>query len=356
MSTPLLVQALHRQPVSRPPVWLMRQAGRYLPEYRAIRANFKDFIQFCLTPDAATEVTLQPVNRFELDAAIIFADILTIPQALGHKVTFSEGHGPSVEPFTHASQLQGMLDRLPDITPALAPVSRTISNTRQALGPDKAVIGFCGGPFTLACYMLDNKPSMGIPNTLNLARQEPATFIKLLETLTQACATYLSDQIAAGADAVQIFESWALAAPADLWSTAVEKPLLTLSRAVKTHHPQTPVILFPRGATHAQLEALTAQSTNTFNGLSLSTEHDLRWASQTLQPHLTIQGNLDPDLTTGEPGPMVTVLQSLLDIAAPHPGYIVNLGHGLTPQTRPDNVQRIVDTVKAWQPHATNLA
>lgn len=350
MNSPLLVQALNRQSVSRPPVWLMRQAGRYLPEYRAVRAHFPDFIQFCLTPDAATEVTLQPVNRFNLDAAIIFADILTIPHALGHKVTFTEGHGPRVTPFTSAAQLQGMQDRLPAVSESLANVSRTISQSRAALGPDKAVIGFCGGPFTLACYMLDEKPSLGIPNTLKLATGEPATFQSLLDTLTTACATYLNDQITAGADAVQIFESWALAAPANLWQTAVHNPLLKLAGLVKAKHPGTPVILFPRGATNAQLQALAIQSANTFNALSLSTEHDINWASQTLQPTVAIQGNLNPDLTPGEPAPLIEALTAMVDIAAPNPGYIVNLGHGLTPQTRPENVQLIVDTVRAWQP------
>lgn len=352
MQTPLLVQALHRQPVSRPPVWLMRQAGRYLPEYRAIRANFKNFIEFCLTPDAATEVTIQPVNRFGLDAAIIFADILTIPHALGHNVTFTEGHGPRVQPFTQASQLMGMKDRLPDVSATLAPVSRTISQTRAALGADKAVIGFCGGPFTLACYMLDEKPSLGIPNTLKLAQEDPTTFVALLNTLSDACAVYLSDQISAGANAVQIFESWALAAPANLWPVAVEAPLLALSRKVQAKHPGFPIILFPRGATNAQLQSLARQSAGVFSGLSLFTDTDLRWASQTLQPTVTIQGNLNPELTEGDPAALTAALTTMLNIAAPQPGYIVNLGHGLTPQTQPDNVQKIVDTIRAWQPPA----
>lgn len=349
MSQSLLVQALQRQPVSRPPVWLMRQAGRYLPEYRAIRAKFPDFIQFCLTPNAATEVTLQPVQRFDLDAAIIFADIHTIPYALGLPVTFTEGHGPRVGPFVHVSQLADMQARLPEVATRLAPVSQTIRQTRAALPADKAVIGFCGGPFTLCCYMLDEKPSTGIPNTLKLAAEEPETFRQLLATLAEASAIYLSSQIAAGANAVQVFESWALAAPAHLWDVAVQAPLLAISRSVHTCHPATPIILFPRGATPTQLQVLTTQANSTFHGLSLSTEIDLPWAIQTLQPHLAIQGNLNPQLTTGEPAPLIAALQTMLDIAAPHPGYIVNLGHGLTPQTHPDNVQRIVDTVKNWQ-------
>lgn len=350
MTSPLLVQALTRQPVSRPPVWLMRQAGRYLPEYQAIRAHFTDFIAFCLTPDAATEVTLQPVNRFGMDAAIIFADILTIPHALGHKVTFTKGHGPQVEPFNHVSQLAAMQMHLPALTTVLDPVSQTLRQTRAALPADKAVIGFSGGPFTLACYMMDRKPSEGIPNTLKLAEEDPQTFKALLGVLTEACTLYLRSQMDAGADAIQIFESWALACPSYLWEIAVEAPLLTLGRNLRESHPTVPVILFPRGASQAQLNALALKAEGAFHGLSLSTEVDLAWASQTLQPKVAIQGNLDPHLTEGDPLPLQQTLTAMLDTAAIHPGYVVNLGHGLTPQTRPDNVLRIVETVKAWQP------
>lgn len=354
MTTPLLVQALTRQPISRPPVWLMRQAGRYLPEYQAVRAKFSDFIEFCLTPDAATEVSIQPVTRFDLDAAIIFADILTIPHALGLNVTFTKGHGPRIETFHSASQLADMQLHLAAIPTVLDPVSQTVRQVRAALPDDKAVIGFSGGPFTLACYMMDKKPSEGIPNTLKMAEEDPQTFKALLALLTEACTTYLRQQIDAGANAVQIFESWALACPSYLWEIAVEGPLLTMGRNLHSSHPTTPVILFPRGANQNQLTALAAKSANAFNGLSLGTDANLAWATQNLQPHVAIQGNLDPLLTEGPAIPLQQALTTMLNTAAIHPGYVVNLGHGLTPQTRPDNVQRIVDTVKAWQaPHAS---
>jgi uroporphyrinogen decarboxylase len=342
----LLLKALMRQPVSRPPVWLMRQAGRYLPEYRAVRAHFPNFITFCLTPDAATEVTLQPVTRFDLDAAIIFADILTIPHALGLPVTFTEGHGPHVTPLTSPAQLADLAAHLPEIPHRLAAVAQTVSRTRAALPVSKAVLGFSGAPFTLAAYMLDAKPSQGIPHLLKLASEEPAAFDQLLKILTQAVTTYLSTQMEAGATAVQLFESWALACPENLWQKAVHQPLLTIAKALQTQFPQTPVILFPRGATPAQLEALAHSAPA---ALSLSTEIDLTWATQTLQPHVAIQGNLNPTLTEGAPTPLLKALQHQLDTAAPHPGYIVNLGHGLTPQTRPENIQLIVDTVKSWR-------
>lgn len=349
MVTPLLVQALQSQPLSRPPVWLMRQAGRYLPEYQAVRAKFSNFIEFCLTSDAATEVTLQPITRFDMDAAIIFADILTIPHALGLEVTFTKGHGPRVQPFQSATQLTEMQRHLAAVPITLAPVSQTVRNVRAALPPEKAVIGFSGGPFTLACYMMDKKPSEGIPNTLQMAEEDPQTFKALLSLLTEACTAYLRQQIDAGANAVQIFESWALACPSYLWEIAVEGPLLELGRNLHHSHPATPVILFPRGANQNQLMALVAKASGAFHGLSLATETDIVWASQALQPHITIQGNLNPLLTEGPAIPLQQALLTMLNTAAVNPGYVVNLGHGLTPQTRPDNVQRIVDTVKAWQ-------
>lgn len=346
-----MLQALQRQPLSRPPVWLMRQAGRYLPEYRAIRAKFPNFIEFCLHSEAASEVSIQPVTRFDLDAAIIFADILTIPHALGHSVTFTEGEGPRVTPLTSAAQLANLKARLPDLTTTLAPVSKTIRLTRAALPQEKAVLGFSGGPFTLACYMLDTKPSQGIPNLLAFAGEEPAAFAELLTILTSGVINYLSSQIEAGATAVQVFESWALACPEALWQQAVYQPLTTIAGALKEKHPATPTILFPRGATPAQLQAFTANPA--VAALSLSTEIDLHWAAQTLQPHLAIQGNLNPQLTEGEPEPMLQALQTQLDTAAIRPGYIVNLGHGLTPQTRPDNIRQLVEKVKSW--HAPAL-
>lgn len=345
----LLVQALLRQPVSRPPVWLMRQAGRYLPEYRAIRSRFPNFLEFCLHTEAATEVTLQPVQRFNLDAAIIFADILTIPHALGHTVTFTEGEGPHITPITTPSQVDKLSSFLPEITARLAAVSATVKATRAALPPQKAVIGFSGAPFTLACYMLDTKPSQGISRTLAFAGAHPAAFADLIHTLTQAVITYLQNQAEAGASALQLFDSWALLCPPQLWRQAVETPLLAIGRALHQSHPQTPVILFPRGVGREELQALAKQSAGAFNGLSLSTEHDLGWAHQTLQPLVAIQGNLNPDFMTGDAAALRTAVKNMLDTAATQAGYIVNLGHGLTPQSRPENVAILSEMVHGWQ-------
>lgn len=344
----LFIQALIHQPVSRPPVWFMRQAGRYLPEYRKVRSRFSNFIEFCLTPDAATEVTLQPLQRFGMDAAIIFADILTIPHALGHTVTFTEGEGPYVQPLTTTHQVTQLATRFDNLQ-SLQPVAQTITQTRQALPADKAVIGFCGGPFTLACYMLDTKPSQGIPNTLKFMNEHPRSFTTLLDTLTTACVQYLSMQIQAGANTVQIFESWAGACPTEHWKHAVHTPLVTLTKTLFQQHPTTPSILFPRLATPHQLLALRDAAPSSFNALSLSTEIDLAWAHQTLQSHLTIQGNINPTLfTENTHHPLQTALNQALTLCAHQPGYIVNLGHGFTPNTRIELVQHAVDMVKSY--------
>lgn len=330
----------------------MRQAGRYLPEYRAIRSQFPNFIQFCLTPDAATEVTLQPVTRFGVDAAIIFADILTIPHVLGHTVTFTEGHGPNVTPLTKAAQVKAMADRLGDIPTKLHPVAQTVKQTRAALPPEKACIGFCGGPFTVASYLVDGKPSEGIPKLLAMAERDPATFTALMDTLTAASVVYLQMQIDAGADAVQVFESWAGLCPPALWKQAVHTPLLTIRKALAQSHPQTPVILFPRLASQAQLATFAQALEGTDTALSLSTEVNLAWAADTLQPRVAIQGNLDPLLfAANDLKPLEAAVQNALATAGRNPGYVMNLGHGLTPQTNPEAIQLVMDVLNKSHAH-----
>lgn len=330
----------------------MRQAGRYLPEYRAIRAQFPDFIQFCLTPDAATEVTLQPVTRFGVDAAIIFADILTVPHVLGHPVTFTEGYGPHVTPLTKPAHVKAMADHLAALPTKLQPVAQTVKQTRAALPAAKACIGFCGGPFTLASYLMDGKPSEGIPKLLAMAEGDPTTFTALMDTLTAASVMYLRMQIDAGADAVQVFESWAGLCPPALWKQAIHTPLLTIRKALTQSHPSTPVVLFPRLASQAQLATMAQALEGTPTALSLSTEVDLTWAAQTLQPRVAIQGNLDPHLFTQENlVPLENAVQYALSTAGIHPGYVMNLGHGLTPQTRPDAIQRTVDILNKAHAH-----
>lgn len=347
---PLLLSALQRQPISHPPIWLMRQAGRYLPEYRALRANFPNFIEFCLTPDAATTATLQPLQRYNLDAAIIFADILTIPHALGHPVKFIEHQGPVVDLFTNLAQIDPLKHKIADLQRILAPVAQTVRQTRAALPAHQAVLGFSGAPFTLLCYLLDTKPSQGIPNLLKMQEESPQAILDLTDVMVTAITTYLHMQLAAGATAVQIFDSWAGLCPPNAWQTLVHQPLVRICQNIAASHPNTPVILFPRLASQQALLNLandpTLPSTVAF---SLGTEINLAWASQTLQPTRAIQGNLDPILMIGEAAPLRTAVTQMLNLAGPQPGYIVNLGHGLTPQTNPDRVTELVEQVHAWR-------
>jgi uroporphyrinogen decarboxylase len=349
-SQPLLLSALQRQPIPHPPIWLMRQAGRYLPEYRALRANFPNFMDFCLNPDAATTATLQPLQRYDLDAAIIFADILTIPLALGHSVTFVENHGPVVSLLNHPSQIAPMQAKLADLPHVLAPVAQTLRQTRAALPVHKAVLGFSGAPFTLLCYLLDTKPSQGIPNLLAMLEEHPQALTQLTAIMVAAITAYLQMQINAGATAVQIFDSWAGLCPASSWQTLVHQPLVRICQNLAASHPATPVILFPRLASQQALLNLAQDPTLPATvAFSLGTDVDLTWATQTLQPTRAIQGNLDPLLLTGEAAPLHTAVTSMLNTAAKQPGYIVNLGHGLTPQTNPDRVADLVNQVHAWR-------
>jgi uroporphyrinogen decarboxylase len=335
MPLPLLTAALTRQPLTgEAPIWLMRQAGRYLPEYRAVREKFPDFIKFCLNPEAATEVTLQPITRYDLDAAIIFADILTIPHALGQTVK-----------FTAPAQLEKLHHHLPQVAQMLAPVGRTISLTRAALAPHKAVIGFAGAPFTVASYLLDDKPSTGIPNVLHWQQHQPAAWQRLMEILTEATVAYLSLQIEAGADAVQLFDSWAGSCPPQHWVASVHGPLATITARLKATYPHMPVILFARGASQNQLLDFATQVPA---ALGLGQMVDMAWAATNLQPHTAIQGNLDPLLFAADDfTPLEHAIRQLHTHTQTRPGHVWNVGHGLTPATHIGHVQLAVDLIRS---------
>jgi uroporphyrinogen decarboxylase len=327
----------------------MRQAGRYLPEYQEIRAHQPDFIKFCLNPEAATAVTLQPVYRFNLDAAIIFADILTIPHALGHPVTFLANHGPQVTKLTSLDQVAQLRQHLPQLTNNLAPVAETVKRTRLTLPADKAVIGFSGAPWTLACYLFDDKPSSQIPNTLAFVQQHPQAFAELMDILAEAIVQYLSMQLAAGADAVQLFDSWATLCPPELWSVAIQKPYEHIVAKLQ-QHSKAPIILFPRAVTPEYLEKLAQAFPGQNVALSLSTEIDFEWATQKLQPHVAIQGNLDPQLfTLDDPAPLEKAACKIIELGQRQPGFVLNLGHGLTPETRLERVQQLAELVLNWK-------
>ncbi len=327
-----------------PPIWLMRQAGRYLPEYRAVRATTKSFLEFCYTPDKAVEVTLQPIRRFGLDAAIIFSDILVIPDALGQKVWFEEGEGPKLEALTDPVQF-GQLSRA-RLREFLAPVYEAIRRVRAELPADTALLGFAGAPFTLACYMIEGSGSKDFAKVKKWAYAHPQSFGLLIDLLVEAIVDHLDNQVTAGADAVQLFDSWAGILPeSELFKWSVE-PLSRIARNLRERHPTVPIIAFPRAVGPA---ALMYRRPQEFSALSIDTGIGAHWAAKELQPTMCVQGNLDPLMLVVGGHAMEDEAKRILDKLG-HGSFIFNLGHGVVPQTPPDNVARLVEIVRAWKP------
>ena len=327
-----------------PPIWLMRQAGRYLPEYRRVRAATASFLELCYTPDKVVEVTLQPIRRFSFDAAIIFSDILVVPDALGQKVWYEDGEGPKLEPLTDPAQFGNLSRaRLPE---HLAPVYRAIRATRDALPKDTALLGFAGAPFTLACYMIEGGGSRDHSLVKHWAFTHPDSFGLLIDLLIDAVVDHLGHQIDAGADAVQLFDSWAGILPeAHLFRWSLE-PMMRIAQEVRRLHPKIPVIAFPRGVGPA---ALMYRRPVAFSALSIDTAIGAHWAAKELQPHICLQGNLDPLILVAGGRALEEEATRILSKLASGP-FVFNLGHGVVPQTPPDNVARLVEIVRNWTP------
>lgn len=327
-----------------PPIWLMRQAGRYLPEYRALRDTARSFLDFCYTPDKAVEATLQPIRRFDLDAAIIFSDILVVPDALGQKVWFEEGEGPKLEPLTDPAQF-GRLSR-GRLVEHLAPVYRAIEATRASLSRERALLGFAGAPFTLACYMIEGGGSRDFIKTKLWAYRHPESFSLLIDLLVEAVVDHLALQVEAGADAVQLFDSWAGILPEEqLFAWSLE-PMVRIAQALKTRHPAVPVIAFPRAVGPA---ALMYRRPDAFAALSIDTAIGAHWAAQELQPHICVQGNLDPAILIAGSPVLRREVQRILDKLG-HGPFIFNLGHGVMQHTPPEHVAELVEAVHRWTP------
>src|ERR1700744_1940898 len=269
----------------------MRQAGRYLPEYRALRANAKNFIAFCLNPELATEVTLQPVRRFGMDAAILFADILLVPHALGQSVAFVENEGPRLEPIRDAAALAKLSDAR--LAETLSPVMQTIKNVRAALPPDVALIGFAGAPWTVATYMIEGRGGTDYEHSRAMAWSEPDLFTGIIDRITTATISYLTAQIEAGAEVLQLFDSWAGAVPAPLFESAVIAPTKRIVSALKAKHPDIPIIGFPRAA-GSHVARYAAQTG--VNAVGIDHMTDLAAAAAAVPKGVAVQGNLDPIL------------------------------------------------------------
>jgi uroporphyrinogen decarboxylase len=330
-----LLRILGGQALSPPPVWLMRQAGRYLPEYRALRSKAPDFIAFCLNPALAVEVTLQPVRRFDLDAAILFADILLIPHALGQKVWFVEGEGPRLEPARDAAALARFSYR-PEL---LAPVMETIKGVRAALTERAALIGFAGAPWTVATYMVEGQGGTGHETIRALARNDTALFTRLMDILVEATSAYLNAQGDAGVEALQLFESWAGTVPEELIAQAVLQPTARIVKAVKARHPNLPIIGFPRGG-GAWLKRY-AEATGV-DGIGVDQMTDIT----ALDLPVAIQGNLDPELLLQGGEAMRAEARRLVTAMAGKP-FIFNLGHGVMQPTPPEHVADLIRTIRS---------
>jgi uroporphyrinogen decarboxylase len=320
-------------------MWLMRQAGRYLPEYREVRAKAGGFLDLCYTPELAAEVTLQPIRRYGFDAAILFADILLVPDALGQPLSFHEGEGPRLQPIRTSTELAGLK---PSATrPKFGRVFETVARLRQDLPHDTTLIGFCGAPWTVATYMVAGSGSTDQAAARAWAYADPASFQQLIDLLTEVSVEYLSGQIEAGADVLQIFDTWAGSLPEDQFERWVVAPTTAMVSRLKAKHPGTPIIGFPRGA---GTQAARFVQTTGVNGLSCDTSMPVT-VMRDLAASVCVQGNLDPLLLVAGGDAMDRRVDALKEALAGRP-YIFNLGHGIVPQTPPEHVARLVARIR----------
>jgi uroporphyrinogen decarboxylase len=335
---PLLATVLGERQ-NTPPMWIMRQAGRYLPEYRETRKQAGSFLDLCYTPELAVEVTLQPLRRFDLDAAILFSDILVIPDALGQSVRFETGEGPILDPLDakgiEGLGTEGALDHL-------APVLETVKRLRAALPAEKTLIGFCGAPWTVATYMLNGRGSPDQWVARRFALEHPQAFDRLMDILVETSVDYLAAQFEAGADVVQIFESWALNLDDASFARQVTEPNRRIVEGLRQRIPNAPIIGFPRGA--AGNLAGFAKNTGV-NALGIDYSTPLEFVNSALPKTLTVQGNLDPLRLVVGGEAMDNQVRSILAAWADRP-HIFNLGHGIVPETPIAHVERLIALVK----------
>jgi uroporphyrinogen decarboxylase len=336
-----LISVLRGEIIDPPPIWLMRQAGRYLPEYRQLRAKAGGFVELCLDPAAAAEVTLQPIIRFNFDAAIIFSDILIVPHALGSKLWFEEGEGPRLEPLSDRAALakiykglnQNIVDR----------VYEAISRVRSKLTPEVALIGFCGAPWTVATYWVAGRGSSDHAAARQLAADNPELFGEIIDRLVTATADHLIGQLGAGADVVQIFDTWAGALGSEDFKRWCFEPIVEIVRRVRSVKSDALIILFPKGVSIEQAEELVRASKA--DAVSLDSGANRAMACKRLKPFCAIQGNLDPGALI-EGG--ATLDQAVDVIKKDFRGarHIFNLGHGIKPETPIAHVERMIARVR----------
>jgi len=341
MMTKPLLRALKGETLPTPPVWMMRQAGRYLPEYRATRAKAGDFLSLCYTPELAAEVTLQPIRRFGFDGAILFADILLIAQALGAKLWFAEGEGPRLGPVTTAAGVAAL--RPADaVHETLAPVYETLRRVRGELPAGVALIGFAGAPWTVASYMVAGRGTPGQEPAHALLAQDRATFAALIDRLAEATILYLSAQIEAGAEVVKLFDSWAGSLKGQDFTDFAVAPVARIVAGLKARHPDVPVIAFPRGAGARYVGFARATGADC---VALDQSVPPEWAAARVQKDGCVQGNLAPSHLVIGGDALASETRRIIRAFAGGP-HVFNLGQGITPDADPANVQRMIEVIR----------
>jgi uroporphyrinogen decarboxylase len=337
-----ILRALAGETLKTPPIWVMRQAGRYLPEYRKLRAKAGDFLSLCYNSELAAEVTLQPIERFKLDAAIIFADILLIPQALGSELSFLEGDGPRLSRISNKNDIL-KLKPANSIHEHLAPIYNTVSLVAEQLSPKVALIGFAGAPWTVATYMIAGKGTKDQGPAHKFLKEDKDSFEMLINLLTEATILYLSKQIDAGAEVIKIFDSWAGSLKEEDFVKYAIEPVKKIITALNKLHPDVPIIAFPR---EAGLKYIDFANETGANCIAIDHSVDPEWAATNLQIDSCIQGNLNPKhMVTGGKA-LLEETTKILDCFSNGP-HIFNLGHGITPDGKPENLQLMIDRIRS---------
>jgi len=336
----LLLENLLGTNTSKRPVWLMRQAGRYLPEYRALRAEKGGFLALVYDTDAAAEITLQPIRRFGFDGAILFSDILIVPYAMGQNLEFLAGEGPKLTPRL----VDSTLENLSAVPERLTPIYETVRKVRTGLDSDKTMLGFAGSPWTVATYMCAGEGSRDQHETRAMAYRNPSAFAEIIQAIVGVTVEYLSGQIQAGAEAVQLFDSWAGSLSPAQFERWVVAPNVAIVAEVKARHPETPIIGFPKGAG----EKLPAYARETgVDAVGIDETIDPIWAARELPSGLPVQGNLDPLLLLSGGDDLESQTHRVLDAFADRP-HVFNLGHGIGQFTPIENVERLLGIVRNW--------
>jgi len=336
-----ILRALAGERQEIPPIWMMRQAGRYLPEYRATRAEAGDFLSLCYNSDLAAEVTLQPIRRYGFDAAILFADILLLPQALGVDLWFETGEGPRMSTTTTADELAG-LRATADIHETLNPIYETVRILSRELPRETTLIGFAGAPWTVATYMIAGRGTKDQGPAHALKAENRAVFEGILERLTEATIEYLSKQIEAGAEVVKLFDSWAGSLKGEDFVNYALKPAAKITQALKQRHPGIPVIAFPREAGDGYIGFAKATGADC---IAIDNSVSAEWVAQNVQPDSCVQGNLASSHMVTGGDDLIQETKRIVNALKGGP-HIFNLGHGITPDANPDNVQIMINTIR----------